>query len=1300
MVDITNPGNMGPALKNALSNLVFPAEKSDVGLSNVDNTADEDKPISDAVATALQQQNTALLQTISNVQQNLNNAITNTGTNFASQLEEKEDKLPTGAGPNTFLAGDRTFKTIIVSKEAVGLSNVDNTSDVNKPVSTAQQTQLDNKLTRNLNLSDLGSVAAARTNLGLQAIATTASADDLLSGTSNFVYTAAERAKLGRLTATTNIDLDALVTKVNATTNAFVLVGSWDPTTNAFPGGTSTKKGNVFLVTGAATVNGVEFNVGDRIAALIDNPSNTTYANNWFKEDYTDRVSSVAGRTGNVALTVDDLTNATADAKTLLGYDLAGMKTFLGVGSGGGGSAPADAITYPTFTATGSITQGRPVVLNTDGTISQATSTYTAAGLTGDILFNNGAAQNLILIPNNSISFYALYKDASNSNYLTIRKATFVGNFILDPEIVLISEDVSRIKTVTLVAGHIVVAYYSSASSELRVKSFRLLYNSATTVLDTTISSQNVVNYHMTLLSGSRILIAYSDPSNGNAVKARFIDMSPTTVYYVSNEIDFLPAGSTLRGVIRLFDGIRFAFIWTNDINYTAVDFAVLENNGTEITNYMSDARRFYDSGTVIDAFDYYVDFSNTVTTITTYARVGTTNRFNHITINLNPDAINSSTALTFTVTAPFTASSISGTLTNYHFFKYNGSLAFYYETGGNASYTVVEIFQGSTQTKIPITLKTSIAGGRALGYPSLTPSDKIVLAYNSGSDFYLSIFNQAISGTTASNWFGVSTEAIANGAAGKVAVSGQLATMPSNSLTVGRVYYASDSGSLTVTASSNRPIGIAVAANKLLVVNRPLQTVLANAVTFTPSVASLSATNVQDALNELASEAYTETSLASTMNLSNDLLSVLASAVQAPVKNASSTILEDVYYYNGTYYYAAYDLNLTFNATGTKVYAIKQRYDNENYGLIVEYNLLSAYDLSTAYLSTQYVIDDRGNDVFFYNHGLDRLTSVKNNPTDIRYYEYLLNGSGGVSISEYILLDKSGLSQNIDEIKCFYIAPTKKTGGIFYYDGNVPVGSNYKFMSFRINSITMVGYDINLSGETEIQEAPNRVEIISYNEVDNFTDGFSYYMLYFNNWAARVRILNLNDSGQPVPIWPGSILRNAYGSGVQTVDNLEGHQVLSFGSNCNCVILQNNQYGSNFVFSVSLTSVNIPGFFADLQILSSMYHRNYFLSTYELADKLYVPTSTFTQELDVLQLAVGNRYIIDPTESFTLTFPDDPWLNEGKELILVFKRSVITHPITLDFNGNNFDGSGDSLVVTQPGPLRIFWDSNEWSPT
>lgn len=80
--------------------------KSSVGLGNVDNTSDLNKPISSATQTA---------------------------------LNAKENTITAGT-TSQYWRGDKSWQTL--NKAAVGLSNVDNTSDANKPISSATQTVL------------------------------------------------------------------------------------------------------------------------------------------------------------------------------------------------------------------------------------------------------------------------------------------------------------------------------------------------------------------------------------------------------------------------------------------------------------------------------------------------------------------------------------------------------------------------------------------------------------------------------------------------------------------------------------------------------------------------------------------------------------------------------------------------------------------------------------------------------------------------------------------------------------------------------------------------------------------------------------------------------------------------------------------------------------------------------------------------------------------------------------------------------------------------------------------------------
>jgi len=109
MVDV-GPATLGAAPTDSLSatpaQLVQMASKSDIGLGNVDNTSDANKPISSATQSAL-------------------------------DLKASTSSLSSHTG--------NTSNPHSVTKTQVGLGNVDNTSDANKPVSSATQLALNAK---------------------------------------------------------------------------------------------------------------------------------------------------------------------------------------------------------------------------------------------------------------------------------------------------------------------------------------------------------------------------------------------------------------------------------------------------------------------------------------------------------------------------------------------------------------------------------------------------------------------------------------------------------------------------------------------------------------------------------------------------------------------------------------------------------------------------------------------------------------------------------------------------------------------------------------------------------------------------------------------------------------------------------------------------------------------------------------------------------------------------------------------------------------------------------------------------
>ena len=127
----SNPHNITPTL---------------IGLGNVDNTKDLDKPISTAVATAL----SAKLDSVTAGDIGLEN-VDNTSDIDKPVSTAQSQAISAAVSGKADIQALNTHKNDTdnphsVTKAQVGLSNVDNTSDADKPVSTAQALEIAKKL--------------------------------------------------------------------------------------------------------------------------------------------------------------------------------------------------------------------------------------------------------------------------------------------------------------------------------------------------------------------------------------------------------------------------------------------------------------------------------------------------------------------------------------------------------------------------------------------------------------------------------------------------------------------------------------------------------------------------------------------------------------------------------------------------------------------------------------------------------------------------------------------------------------------------------------------------------------------------------------------------------------------------------------------------------------------------------------------------------------------------------------------------------------------------------------------------
>ena len=130
-------GNLSQNINEHISNIDNPhnVTKTQVGLSNVDNTSDADKPISKATQEAL------------DLKADKNDTYTKLETD---DLLDKKLDIDTASSTYETIINANNHKNDTnnphnVTKTQIGLGNVDNTSDADKPISTATQEALDLK---------------------------------------------------------------------------------------------------------------------------------------------------------------------------------------------------------------------------------------------------------------------------------------------------------------------------------------------------------------------------------------------------------------------------------------------------------------------------------------------------------------------------------------------------------------------------------------------------------------------------------------------------------------------------------------------------------------------------------------------------------------------------------------------------------------------------------------------------------------------------------------------------------------------------------------------------------------------------------------------------------------------------------------------------------------------------------------------------------------------------------------------------------------------------------------------------
>lgn len=488
---------------------------------------------------------------------------------------------------------------------------------------------------------------------------------------------------------------------------------------------------------------------------------------------------------------------ASVDATTVAALGTAGV---------GGGGGEID------LTASGSLSNGDLVKLNSNGTVS----VIAGGGAGSEVTFDStNVTETAATFDSNSNKVVVVYKDGLNNNYGTAIVGTVSGSSIsFGSEVVFTSVAVDQLFCTFDSNSNKVVVFYLDASA-FQGKAI------VGTVSGTSISFGTAVTFHSAYSYISKSAAAFDSNSNkvvivfgDNAAGDKLLTAKVGTVSGTS--ISFGSATTLTSHNATNQYGVTF------DSNSNKI---VVAYRGPASPNYYGTARVGTVSGTSISfgseatfnaqrsqkpSLVFDTNSNKVVMTFTDYdngergsAVVGTV----------------SGTSISFGSVVPFqdVGESMDGTYNTIVFDSNLNKIIIAYEDNTpnpNELKVVVGDVDGTSIVFQPKVLLDN-EGRQQIANTFDSNSNRAVILWSKASNNYGTA--ATYKPTDVAQWIGFASAAVSDGATGTINVVSSVNEGQSG-LTVGSKYYLLDSGALTTTPTSNREVGIATSATKLLI--------------------------------------------------------------------------------------------------------------------------------------------------------------------------------------------------------------------------------------------------------------------------------------------------------------------------------------------------------------------------------------------------------------------------------------------------------------------------------------------------
>lgn len=468
------------------------------------------------------------------------------------------------------------------------------------------------------------------------------------------------------------------------------------------------------------------------------------------------------------------------------------------------------------FVASGTLPNGKPVILNSNGTVEAITGTADNIPAGSEVIFNAGTTYHLSssFDPNTANKLVVTYRDAGNSSYGTAVIGTLSGTSISFGSEYVFNSGATNNTTVSFdpnTAGKFVVAYKDNGNSSYgtaivgTVSGTSISYGSET-VFASASTTSTVIAFDPN--TANKFVVTYSDSANSHSGTIIVGTVSGTSLSFGSEvvfnagvsgntNVAFDPNTANKfvlvyqdransekgTGVVGTVSGTSLSFGSEYIFNTGNLDFIALSfdpsTSGKFVVAYRPQGNSYYGtacigiiSSTSIAFGSEYVFNSENSPDISVAFDPSTANKF----VIAYKDQGNSSHGTT-------SIGTVSGTFLSF------GSKA---------------VFNSASFTNAPIAFDPNTAG-------------KFVIAYgDNGNSAYGTVIVGVVgaSNLTSTNLIGIAAEAASSGATAKINTWGGI-NGAQTSLTIGSDYYAQTNGTIT-TATGGQKLGTAISATTI----------------------------------------------------------------------------------------------------------------------------------------------------------------------------------------------------------------------------------------------------------------------------------------------------------------------------------------------------------------------------------------------------------------------------------------------------------------------------------------------------